>query len=238
MPLVAGFGFFMIGLGMPLLSMGVPHAGWVVISGLGVMFFGIWLWALEGPGGYMLKGYQLVVLPAQGSGMSINVSYLKRAPEGVLDDDAGEISSHIGLALTLTATPTDWQSTAPTAVDLISNLSPFSPVAESVAVVSLASNVLTLSGISTALVSNGFWVADVGYSPFPNLPTELHPLLEADVNCTLLNAAGDKRLKAAMEIKAELAKDLRQLMSPRGLGSPRPVINNSAPGMRVGRWGR
>jgi len=35
--------------------MGVPHAGWVVISGLGVMFLGIWLWALEGPGGYMLK---------------------------------------------------------------------------------------------------------------------------------------------------------------------------------------
>ena len=55
MPLVAGFGFLMIGIGMPLMSMAVPHAGWVVISGLGVMFLGIWLWALEGPGGYMLK---------------------------------------------------------------------------------------------------------------------------------------------------------------------------------------
>jgi hypothetical protein len=55
MPLVAGFGFLMIGIGMPLIAMGVPHAGWVVISGLGVMFLGILLWALEGPGGYMLK---------------------------------------------------------------------------------------------------------------------------------------------------------------------------------------
>jgi hypothetical protein len=26
-----------------------------VISGVGIMFLGIWLWALEGPGGYMLK---------------------------------------------------------------------------------------------------------------------------------------------------------------------------------------
>jgi cytochrome c oxidase subunit 1 len=55
MPLVAGFGFLMIGLGMPMLSMGVPHMGWLVIAGLTVMFVGIWLWALEGPGGYMLK---------------------------------------------------------------------------------------------------------------------------------------------------------------------------------------
>jgi len=55
MPLVASFGFFMIGLGMPLMAMAVPHAGWVIISGLAVLFLGIWLWALEGPGGYMLK---------------------------------------------------------------------------------------------------------------------------------------------------------------------------------------
>ena len=40
---------------MPMSAMGVPHAGWVVIAGLGVLFLGIWLWALEGPGGYMLK---------------------------------------------------------------------------------------------------------------------------------------------------------------------------------------
>jgi len=40
---------------MPMMAMGIPHAGWLVISGLGVLFLGIWLWALEGPGGYMLK---------------------------------------------------------------------------------------------------------------------------------------------------------------------------------------
>jgi hypothetical protein len=40
---------------MPMMAMGVPHAGWLVIGGLGVLFLGIWLWALEGPGGYMLK---------------------------------------------------------------------------------------------------------------------------------------------------------------------------------------
>jgi hypothetical protein len=55
MPLLAGAGFLFIGLGMPMMSMHVPHAGWLVITGLTVLFVGIWLWALEGPGGYMLK---------------------------------------------------------------------------------------------------------------------------------------------------------------------------------------
>jgi cytochrome c oxidase subunit 1 len=55
MPLLASCGFLLAGLGMPMSAMGVPHAGWVVIAGLGVLFLGIWLWALEGPGGYMLK---------------------------------------------------------------------------------------------------------------------------------------------------------------------------------------
>jgi cytochrome c oxidase subunit 1 len=55
MPLLAAVGFLMIGLGLPMMSMGIPHLGWLVIAGLGVLFLGIWLWAIEGPGGYHLK---------------------------------------------------------------------------------------------------------------------------------------------------------------------------------------
>ena len=55
MPLLASAGFLFAGFGMPMMAMGIPHAGWVVIAGLGILFLGIWLWALEGPGGYMLK---------------------------------------------------------------------------------------------------------------------------------------------------------------------------------------
>jgi cytochrome c oxidase subunit 1 len=55
MPMLASFGFLLIGMGMPMLAMMIPHAGWIVIAGIGILFLGIWLWALEGPGGYMLK---------------------------------------------------------------------------------------------------------------------------------------------------------------------------------------
>jgi hypothetical protein len=40
---------------MPMLAMGIPHAGWVVVAGLATVFLGIWLWSLEGPGGYQLR---------------------------------------------------------------------------------------------------------------------------------------------------------------------------------------
>lgn len=193
------------------------------------------------PVGFMLRGYELQILPIQTAAFPIVITYLKRPPVGVLEESAGEIDSHVGLALTLAGqVPLAWQSDIPDAVDLISNNSPFSPVAESVTVVSLVGQVLTLSGISASLVADGFWVSDVGTSPFPNIPTELHPLLELDVICTLLGTiAGDKRLKTAKEDREAMRKQLWALMAPRTQGSIRPIVNRNAPGMGgYGWWNR
>lgn len=191
------------------------------------------------PYGYMLKGYEVAILPANVGAVTVRLSFMERPPAMVLEEDAGEIESHASLALTLTDTPLAWQATAPTAVDLISSESPFSVVASDVEVVSLASDVLTLTGISAALVEDGFWVADVGSSPFPNLPIEFHPLLQQDVITTLWQGLGDKRLKGAEEKLAKLESMLRKTLAPRTQGSARPIVNRSAPGMNAfGRWGR
>lgn len=189
------------------------------------------------PLGFMLKGYELVILPAQSASFTIRCAYMKRPPSAVLEDDAGEIASHVGLALTLAGVPLAWQSATPSTVDLINSNSPFSVVSSGVTVVSLVGMVLTVSGISSALVSNGYWVSDAGTSPYPNIPIELHPLLEQDVICTIYQAQGDKRLKGAMDKKAEFEKMLMKAMAPRTQGSSRVVVNNSAPGMSGRRWG-
>ncbi len=191
------------------------------------------------PAGFMLKGYQLVILPVQSSAYTIVVSYMKRAPTGVLEESAGEVVNVAGYDLTLDVVPLAWQSSAPTSVDLISNESPFSVVAEDVAC-SLAGNVLTLSGISSSLLALGQWVSDVGTSPYPNLPIEIHPLLELDVINTLFGTiAGDKRQKAAQNDRDMMRKELALLMSPRAQGNSKPIVNYNAPGMRgYGRYGR
>jgi cytochrome c oxidase subunit 1 len=54
MPLGAGFGFFIFGLGTVFMSGEIPHAGYASIIGLATVIFFIYLWALEGPGGYHL----------------------------------------------------------------------------------------------------------------------------------------------------------------------------------------
>ena len=64
MPMLAAAGFLFIGFGMPMMAMGIPHAGWIVVGGVAVLFAGIWFWALEGPGGYMLKTPAVSPTPA------------------------------------------------------------------------------------------------------------------------------------------------------------------------------
>jgi cytochrome c oxidase subunit 1 len=54
MPLGGGMGLFVFGMGMVLMSAGVDYAGYMGIIGLATTIFFIYLWALEGPGGYHL----------------------------------------------------------------------------------------------------------------------------------------------------------------------------------------
>lgn len=187
------------------------------------------------PAGYMLRGYTMVLLP-RSPNIAVHISVMRRPPSLVLEDDAGLIDSHVGLALTLDAVPLAWQSAPPSTVDLVSKDSPFSPKATDVAVASLVGNVLTLSGISSSLVADGDWVSDPGSSPYPNLPIELHPLLEQHVIVVLMTGLGDKRLQGAAELLKKYEDDVRRTMAPRSLGTARPLLNPTAPGMRYGRW--
>lgn len=50
-PLLASSGLLFLGVAMALKSAGIPFMGYVAIFGLVVTFVGIYLWALEGPGG-------------------------------------------------------------------------------------------------------------------------------------------------------------------------------------------
>jgi hypothetical protein len=55
MPMGAGSGFLIFGMSMVLMSAGVPNCGYIAIAGLATTVFFVYLWALEGPGGYHLK---------------------------------------------------------------------------------------------------------------------------------------------------------------------------------------
>lgn len=54
MPMVIAVGLLTVGIAVAMHSAGIPLMGWLAIGGLVLSTIGIYLWALEGPGGYHL----------------------------------------------------------------------------------------------------------------------------------------------------------------------------------------
>lgn len=183
------------------------------------------------PLGFMLRGYTLQTLPPV-PGVQLTLTAMLRPPQMVLEEDAGRVVSQAGAFLTLDAMPMAWQELTPAAVDIISGISPFSPNTRSAPVQQVLSSVLRLQSDPGDVV--GSWVSDVDTSPFPNIPIELHPLLEQDVIATMFQGLGDKRLNGVLQRKQEMEGHLKRMMAPRVQGNSRPIVNTSAPGMA--RW--
>jgi len=195
------------------------------------------------PCGYVLRGYGLQILPNNVGSVTIRLEFMDRPADMVLEEDAGEVESQTGTALTLVSVPLAWQDETPGDVDIVSAESPFStvinPLHASWPVASLVGNVLTLGSDPTNFIDGDIWITDVGSNPYPNIPVEFHPLLQQYVICTLGGALGDKRLDGWTKRLGQLEAKLRSLMAPRVTGSGRPILNPNAPGMNFARnwWG-
>lgn len=191
------------------------------------------------PIGYTLKGYQLQIVPAGVGGVQVFVEFMERPATMVLEESAAVATADgSGASVDVDEVPVAWQESAPEAVDIISAESPFSTLYAGVEVASIVNNTITFATFDASLVEAGMWLADVGSSPFPNIPVELHPLLQQDVICTLFSGLGDKRLKGAADKQLKLETDLRATIAPRTQGNARPIVNKSGPGWATGRWGR
>lgn len=192
------------------------------------------------PLGFELRGYTLVVLPKV-AGISLRLTAVLRPPQMVSVDDAARITGLSAGNYLMQSVPLAWQAAAPTTLDVVSSVSPFSVVQSGVAVASFDATLkrITFTALTadaiTALTAGNAWIADVGGSPFANVPVELYPLLETDVVATLYQALGDKRLKGILDRKKELEGLVKRSMGPRTQGNSRPIVNASAPGMRSWR---
>lgn len=188
------------------------------------------------PCGYMLKGYEIQILPSNIGSVTVRIAFMERPADMVQESDAGYITVVSDADLTLESTPLAWQSTAPAEVEIWSSESPFLSLGV-FAVSSLGGGQLTVVGSPDPAIPVGSWVADVGCSPFPSVPIEFHPLLQRSVITEIYTGTGDKRLEASMKVQAKLEADLRRTMAPRTQGSARPIVNKNGPGMGAWRGG-
>lgn len=188
------------------------------------------------PAGYMLAGYNLQVLPTSVGSVRIYLSFMERPLPMVLDEDAAECDADgSGSTVSISETPLSWQASTPAIVDIISGESPFATVYDGIEVASIASDLVTFTSFDAGLITEGMWLADAGYTPFPGIPIELHPLLQLDVMRTIFEGTGDKRLQGIERRQQKMEAELRKTLAPRTQGSARPLINPNAPGMRLGR---
>lgn len=185
------------------------------------------------PCGFMMRGYTLIVLP-KAPNVELHLTAMLRPPQMVLTDEAAQVASAVSNTLVLESVPLEWQATAPTQVDVISGVSPFSSLG-TFDVTSLTVATKTLVLTTAPSITGEAWVSDVGTSPFANIPIELFPFLEADVRVELFTALGDKRLPAAEKRRDSLEKMAKETMAPRTQGNGRPIISPNGPGMR-GTW--
>lgn len=190
------------------------------------------------PYGYMLRAYELQLLPTNVGSVSVHIDFMERPADMVLEEDAAEVTiDGVSSSVTVASVPLAWQDVAPASVDIISPDSPFTVAYADVAVdgVNASAKTVTFSSLDATLVTAGMWLTDVGTNPFPNVPIEFHPLLQRSVITELYSGTGDKRLDASMKLQTKLEGDLRRTMAPRTQGSPRPIVNRNAVGMRSGR---
>lgn len=184
------------------------------------------------PYGYMLKAYEIQILPTNIGSVSVRIDFMERPVEMVEASSAAEIVSGGSPDYEVAEVPLAWQSTPPTTVDVVSGVSPFSLI-DTVTVSSIVATTISVSGGEN--YPAGSWFADAGYSPFPNVPIEFHPLLQRDVISTIYGSTGDKRLDASVKMQMKMEQMIRSTMAPRTQGSARPVVNKNAVGMRS--WG-
>lgn len=189
------------------------------------------------PVGFTLKGYQLQIIPAGVGSIQIFIEFMERPDTMVLEQDASKIgTNNIGDLWNCTV-PLSWQGDPPATLAVISPDSPFSALGE-VAVLSVNTDSIEFSGAGAALIEQGVWVADIGETPFPNIPIELHPLLQQSTIVTLFAALGDKRNGDAMKLHEKMERELLATIAPRTQGNARPIVNRNGPGWGTSRWGR
>lgn len=189
------------------------------------------------PYGYVLRGYGIQILPTHVGSQTFQLRFMERPAEMVLEEDAGQAAADgSGFTVTLSDTPLAWQSAAPATVDIVSNESPYSVLYEGVEVTSIVADVVTFTSFDATNIAEGMWLADPGASPYPNVPIELHPLLELDVMRTLFEGLGDKRLDGIVKRQMKMEGELRKTLAPRTQGNARPLLNRTAPGANLGRW--
>jgi len=125
--------------------------------------------------------------------------------------------------VTVSSIPSTWSTT--TELDFVKKTVPYALLAMDQTPSAVASTVLTFSSLPTGLAV-GDWVAPAEYTPIPQLPFELIPVLSQMTAVKVLEAMGDRdgNNVAWKDLQDDLEQALK-LITPRNHGQPTKIVS-------------
>lgn len=182
------------------------------------------------PEWYSFKEGVITLYPTPGAtGDSLRVKYHYRLNRMVAVADTTTISAISGGTLTVGAVPTAMGSGAGVKMDFVRSTPLFDVIAFDVvpASFSAAATSLVFTAAETAGLSVGDRVALARYTPFPNMPPELHLCAGLRAAAVVVKSKGDRALAKSLLEEAE-AKELSLLagiLEPRSKGNAHRIVS-------------
>lgn len=214
------------------------------------------------PSSYMFQGAKVVLVPPPSSSGQLRFSYYRR-PGKLIFAGAGATmrvgrifadtpsAGNFVLAPFTGETVLTYDGLNDGPFDVVSGISPFDTLVSGATGIFYTGATYTgirFSGSLTFPTSltirpqpNALYVCYPDTSPIPQIPVDLIPLLSQRTAVRALEALGDTKAEQAEARCARIEKKCVELISPRGEGLPRVVVNYSGPGWtrrRAGYWGR
>lgn len=160
------------------------------------------------------------------SGYTIRMKYFRRPNNLVITSNAGKITViNTGTnVVSLNNAPSSW--TTATALDVIKGTPGFKAWAENQTITLVSGFDLTFSSLPAGMAV-GDWVAEDGYSPIPQIPFDVFPLLVQRTVIRLLDAMGDAKLASAGELYTDMKNEIFPMLTPRAEGSLQRIVSKS-----------
>jgi hypothetical protein len=184
------------------------------------------------PFGFYMQGDSIMLAQAPAnSSLSLRVTYARTPSDAVLKANCAKVATIAGNVVTFSNVP--GTVTAGVAVDWVKGTSSFLTLASTITPTPSGGN-YTFTSLPANLAV-GDYLCLSNQAPFPQLPTQVHPVLHQRVAAKVLDLMGDDKAKQSLALFQEMANNVQALIAPRVQGAAKPLHGTLTRG--VGRFG-
>ena len=180
--------------------------------------------------GYYMMNDRVYLYPQNGNSetaYTLQINYERDPNQLILSTSCGQITAINTGTGQVTVNYVDPSWTTAMTFDITNNLPQFNPVQDDAIVTNITGNVLTFSPLPTGIALNQ-WVAPSGFSPVPQIPKDLFPLLVYRCVMKMAQGLGDAQLlTSAKDDYATATEAAMKMLTPRVENDQKIIVNRN-----------